>query len=193
MRNLVNKRFGKLTVLNYSHPAKGSRGKHYWLCLCDCGNYPVVRDSHLVAGTTRSCGCLHTRKGKESPFFKGYGEIPHDYFSTIRRDARGGGILNRKPKAFKITIQYIWRLFLKQKRRCALSGITIGFDGTRLQNKCSDTSQFTASLDRIDSRKGYVKGNVQWVHKHVNIMKNSFDNATFIGYCRRITEHQNED
>ena len=31
------------------------------------------------------------RRGKDSPFFKGYGEIPMDVFSIIRRGAKGGG------------------------------------------------------------------------------------------------------
>ena len=29
----------------------------------------------------------------------------------------------------------------------------------------------TASLDRIDSSKGYTEDNIQWVHKDVNQMK----------------------
>jgi len=188
MKDIVGKKFGLLTVVNYSHPSIGSRGKHYWKCKCDCGNNAIVRDSHLFSKTTRSCGCLHKKRGKDSPFFKGYGEIPLDYFSTIRRGAAGGGKLNRTPKEFNITLKYIWKLFLKQNRKCALSGIKIGFEGTRLENKCKNTSRFTASLDRIDSFRGYVVGNVQWVHKHINIMKNSFDRETFLHYCKSITE-----
>lgn len=26
-------------------------------------------------------------------------------------------------------------------------------------------------FDRIDPNKGYIIGNVQWVHKHINMMK----------------------
>jgi hypothetical protein len=29
-------------------------------------------------------------------------------------------------------------------------------------------------MDRIDSNKGYVEGNVQWVYKYVNLMKRDF-------------------
>jgi hypothetical protein len=189
MKDIIGKKFGLLTVVEYSHPSFGSRGKHYWKCKCECGNTSTVRDSHLLSGTIRSCGCLHRKQGKDSPFFKGCGEIPLDYFSIIRRGAIGGGKLNRKPKEFNITIEYIWELFLKQKRKCALSGLEIGFEGTRLENKCKNTSRFTASLDRIDSSLGYLVGNIQWVHKHINIMKNSFDTQTFLYYCKSITEY----
>jgi hypothetical protein len=30
----------------------------------------------------------------------------------------------------------------------------------------------TASLDRIDNKKGYIKGNVRWVLLGINYMKN---------------------
>ena len=44
----------------------------------------------------------------------------------------------------------------------------------------------TASLDRIDSKKGYIKGNLQWVHKDLNIMKNSYPNQYFIEMCKKV-------
>ena len=43
-------------------------------------------------------------------------------------------------------------------------------------------------IDRIDSSKGYVKGNVQWVHKNVNLMKGKFDQEYFIEMCKKITK-----
>lgn len=189
MKDLLGQRFGLLVVTKYSHPALKSRGKHYWYCHCDCGNDTVVRDSHLISKRIRSCGCLHRRSGKESPFFKGYGEIPLNYISIIKRGAKGGGILNRRSKEFSVSIEYLWDLYLKQNRKCALSGMDIGFGGTGLENKCRETSKFTASLDRIDSEKGYVVGNVHWVHKHINIMKNAFDTDTFLRYCSLVTRY----
>jgi hypothetical protein len=209
MKNITNEKFGKLTAIepfdkpytySYWYVYKNERTRKertelrcYWKCKCDCGNSTDVNYYHLINGNTKSCGCLHHRNGKDSPFFKGYGEIPLDYFSIIKRGAKGGGILNRKPKEFDLTIKYIWELFLKQNRKCALSGIDIGFEGTRLESKCKATSKFTASLDRIDSSKGYVVGNVQWVHKHINIMKNEFDRLDFLRYCKAITDYNNEN
>lgn len=48
------------------------------------------------------------------------------------------------------------------------------------------SSETTASLDRIVSTKGYVEGNVQWVCKMVNIMKNVYDQEDFINMCKKI-------
>lgn len=51
-------------------------------------------------------------------------------------------------------------------------------------------AELPLSLDRIDSNKGYVEGNVQWVHKDVNMMKQSYSNERFIGICCMIALHQ---
>ena len=37
----------------------------------------------------------------------------------------------------------------------------------------------TASLDRIDSTKGYVRGNIQWVHKDINWFKRDYPKISF--------------
>jgi hypothetical protein len=188
MRNLTGKLFGKLIVTKYLHPSNTNRGTHYWECKCACGTIKSMRDSHLIAGTIKSCGCLQKRRGKDSPSFKGTGEIPLNYYTGLKRAAKGGGILNRKEKYFNVSIDYLWNLYLKQNRKCALSGMDIGFDGTTLENKCKETSKFTCSLDRIDSSQGYTEGNVQWVHKNINLMKNSFSTDTFISFCKKVAE-----
>jgi len=49
----------------------------------------------------------------------------------------------------------------------------------------------TASLDRIDSSKGYVKGNLQWVHKDINMMKNHYNQKYFIEICKKVATNAN--
>lgn len=80
-----------------------------------------------------------------------------------------------------MTIQDAWDLFLIQNRRCALSGALLEFPA-------NGREKGTASLDRIDSGKGYVPGNVQWVHKRVNIMKNVVEQEEFLKWCSRIAQ-----
>jgi len=83
---------------------------------------------------------------------------------------------------FSITIEYAWDLFLKQNRKCAMSGMEINFAAT-------GKDKFTASLDRIDSNEGYVDGNVQWVHKDINWMKNTFSQQHFVDMCKKVADH----
>ena len=81
---------------------------------------------------------------------------------------------------FDLDIKYVWKLFLKQNRKCALTGETLKFS-----TKCW-SHDATASLDRIDSLKGYVKGNVQWVHKEINMMKQQYSMDMFLDWCKKI-------
>lgn len=61
---------------------------------------------------------------------------------------------------------------------CALTGWEINMDyGTG-----------TASLDRIDSTKGYEKGNVQWVHTMVNMSKNKYTQCDFVKMCEAVAD-----
>ena len=55
MKDLKNKRFGRLTVIERDKTKKRS----YWLCKCDCGNKISVRSDHLTSGKIQSCKCLH--------------------------------------------------------------------------------------------------------------------------------------
>ena len=57
LKNWIGKKFGKLTVLSY----EGKKaGKHYWKCVCECGNEVTVCQSNLKNGHTISCGCMNT-------------------------------------------------------------------------------------------------------------------------------------
>lgn len=61
--DLMGKKVGKLTVIEYLPPDKRTSGKYsgaVWLCQCDCGNTVEVRGTYLSGNgnyTQKSCGC----------------------------------------------------------------------------------------------------------------------------------------
>lgn len=61
--DLVNKRFGRLTVTAFA--GTGKNGNAQWECHCDCGNVVVVDGYLLRKGSTKSCGCLRRERGRE--------------------------------------------------------------------------------------------------------------------------------
>lgn len=67
---LTNQRFGRLLVVK---EAAGLRnGLHrQWECRCDCGNTFIATGSYMRAGTTKSCGCLRSPRGSNSPNWTG--------------------------------------------------------------------------------------------------------------------------
>jgi len=150
-------------------------GGAFWNCLCDCGVSKHIRQGALLGGATTSCGCLAHPKAAENKNWKGYGDISSVRFGLIKRSAKNRGY------NFTVTIEYLWELFLKQNKKCALSGIELYFQDIK-------GGKFTASLDRIDSSIGYVENNLQWVHTELNILKGNMANDKFINWCKMVSK-----
>ena len=56
-KDLRNKKFGKLTVLELDKDKKMINEHLYWKCQCECGNIVSVASSDLINNKTTSCGC----------------------------------------------------------------------------------------------------------------------------------------
>lgn len=184
---LSGQRFGRLIAEERTE--SDSRGRAVWRCTCDCGATTKVLATHLKRGNTKSCGCYsrdvatsNLPRGLTGPAhhsFRGVGNLSKSHWNSVLRGAVSRG------HAVEITIEGAWALYERQKGRCALSGLPIGF-GSRPRH--ANTPTTTASLDRIDSSLGYVEGNVQWVHREVNLMKNTLTQERFLELCQAISE-----
>ena len=59
--DLTGRTFGKLHVIKRVEDKK--KGRHMWLCECECGNTTTVSSTALTSPNgTRSCGCLRHRQ-----------------------------------------------------------------------------------------------------------------------------------
>jgi hypothetical protein len=182
--DLMGQKFGKLTVVDRD-TSKWYQNKRYrsvWKCQCECGNTSSVRSISLRQGVTKSCGCIAKQRipGPQNSNFKGYKELPLSLWSQIQNRAVKIGV------PVDVSIEFLWELYLKQNQLCALSGREIQFGS---HQSIGLNPKGTASLDRIDSSKGYVKENVQWVHKDVNMMKQGYDQNYFLDTCKRIVNN----
>lgn len=84
---------------------------------------------------------------------------------------------------WEITVDDVADLYEEQEGKCALTGWSIGFP------EVGHSQLSTVSIDRIDSSIGYTKSNIQLVDKRVNMMKQSYDQNTFIEVCRAVAEN----
>jgi hypothetical protein len=124
-------------------------------------------------GLPRLAPAYRGRKMAEHCGWRGCGELSLTRFNGFRNGARVRNI------AFHVTIEDLWDLYLKQERKCALSGVEIAFQSA---------NRATASLDRKDPTLPYEIDNVWWVHYHVNYAKQSLGVDEFIELCVNVAQ-----
>lgn len=110
----------------------------------------------------------------------GVGKMSQSVLKSIKHNAK------RKNRQVSVSLEYLWELYLKQDKKCALTGVYLGeyVSHYKLGGQLP-----LASLDRIDSSLGYIEGNVQWVHKDINTLKTDFPQDKFITLCKMVAEY----
>lgn len=151
--------------------ASRAKGKYTKNCPQCNGEQAYGRYDHYQSALRgnwlcKKCGSSkNTGKGR-------YEDILYSWFDVKKRSARDRGY------AWDLVIEDVWQMYVEQDKKCALSGLDIGW------SKSGMTA--TASIDRIDNSEGYLVGNVQLLHKDVNFMKHHFDQDYFIEVCSKI-------
>ncbi len=169
--------FGNWEVIS---EAKSNKSGIRVLCRCKCENKTEAEIS-LVAlkhGNTKNCGCSITRNGKTHKVNR---NIPYIMFYSMKHGAM------KRNLEFNINQEQIWDLFLKQDKKCAISGLELIINRNVRNCKYS-----TASLDRIDSDRGYVIDNIQWVHKRINKLKSDFTEEEFFYWIDKIYQEKHK-
>ena len=77
-----------------------------------------------------------------------------------------------------ITPDDIYEQFLKQNKKCALTGLDLFIS--------FDMKLNTISVDRINSKIGYLRDNIQIVHKLVNQCKMDLSDEKFYFLCKNV-------
>jgi hypothetical protein len=154
-----------------------------WLCECtgpECGGAKQwVQLNGLNTGRSTCCkkcaGPKHSASlRKFNGYYEGRQKLLKSKWFKIKRGAETRGL------EFSVSIEHAESLF---DGVCALSGVSIYLESPK-------TGDCTASLDRIDSTKGYIKNNIQWVHVDINFIKQAYDEDYFIQMCRNVANHQ---
>jgi hypothetical protein len=101
-------------------------------------------------------------------------------FRTLLKSCRTRTNKSGQPKGtFDLDLPYMKQLWEEQEGKCSVTKVEL-----KLEN--SYNKNYQASLDRIDSSKGYTKGNVRYISVSVNWLKNNLDDnhlREFIQIC----------
>lgn len=125
-----------------------------------------------------SCGKSHTNRGntnyKNNTKWRVGGDNHTDEFSPFRYYMKSIGLRKDKHEC-DIDLAYLKELWESQQGRCAYTGLPLRTRNHKTGRALIDV----ASLDRIDSSKGYVKGNVQFVSAALNLAKSDLPDSEF--------------
>jgi hypothetical protein len=108
-------------------------------------------------------------KIKENPF--------KYYFRNCKR---------RSQHEFDLDLDYLEELWNKQKGICPYTKLQLILNS---HGHCSKDIRYTASLDRIDSSIGYIKGNVQFISTAINYMKSTMSDEMCTEFLLQISKN----
>lgn len=174
--DLTGKKFGRLTVVSFSHMNKNH--KSCYLCQCDCGKYVTVIGNNLKKGTSKSCGCLNIEK-------------------IIQR--------NTKHSCSRSRIYRIWQ-GIKKRTLCktAKSYLNYGGRGIKIATEWLDFNKFyewalsngyknNLTIDRINVNGDYSPENCRWSsYKEQGRNKRNNVLITFKGITKCRSEWEEE-
>lgn len=178
VNDFVGKKFGKLTVIEFSHKKQrfASNGKKngndfYYKCKCECGNETISRIADLKRGKATSCGCYRVERTKQ---------------------------VNKKYESYEFWNTKLYKIYAKIKDRCLNVKCKRYADyGGRGISICDEwKNDFVAfhdwamsndykeglSIDRINNNGNYEPSNCRFVTSKVqnNNKRNNF-NITYNG------------
>lgn len=176
---MENVTFGFYTLAS-TEEKKSKDGKRMAHVRCACGKEEYKLLYHLRIGrctSCKSCASKRTSVNHKPPVKrKGCGGLSGTHFNAIKFGATRRGI------AFNLTPEYMWSIYTGS---CALTGVPTTLV-PKIKNSNVDWDAITASLDRKDNSKGYEEGNVWWVHKEVNRLKNNYKLDDLYKWCELL-------
>ncbi len=176
--SLVGLKFGRLTVVAFSHDKYDSSNRTiaYYKCICDCGNFYTGRGDTIKRGATSSCGC------KKSEMYQRM-RLPNDQgvINTIclkyKRSAEARNI------PFDLTSEEVGDLVRQHCNYCGCAPSNV-----LITRPCPEGFLYTG-IDRIDSNLGYTEENTVPCCKRCNFAKLTSTIEEFFEWISRVYEY----
>ena len=149
-----------------------STTKRYTKKCSSCGDeQSYSRKAHLASAILNDWKCKSCSNSTNN-FAGKLGPMPITWFNVKMRGGTSRGY------QWDLTPEYILEMYKEQSGVCVLTGWPIEWAEKGLTA--------TVSIDRIDSEEGYLQGNVQLLHKDVNMAKQRYSQEYFTNMCKAV-------
>lgn len=172
--------YGRLTLVRIVRRFKYlGATRTIWLCECACGQTKEINSQTLRPGKSRSCGCLQTEHAKA---------LGKSHIGKNGNSAKNAAVKRTQHTAktrgwdYSLTDEYAEHLLVSDCFYCGSS--------PSVKNETQSGIFVHGGIDRIDSSKGYVLGNVVPACWMCNCMKNKFSKEQFLSHLGKIAAHQ---
>jgi len=130
----------------------------------------------------KNCGVCRMKHDNDK-----YSKSPDAYLRrrilTLQQDS------HRHRGRRKVLLNYD-KFFNEWKKQFNKTGLTCPLSGQTMTHKLGNGEVLTnISVDRIDSSKEYVRGNIQFVCLMANIMKNRYDDKNLLLWSKKIVNN----
>ncbi len=166
--------FGRLKIVD-QYPVRHRNGNARWIVECSCGTIKIVRSTHLVRGTTTSCGCWNEEKKRLKAFSR------ETFVDHIFRQYRNA--CNARGMVFNLTREQVDELL---QGNCFYCGVEPRF---RSKMRGSIGAFCYNGIDRMANHLGYFPENCVSCCGTCNIAKQDMPLHRFVTWVERLREN----
>jgi hypothetical protein len=159
------------------HTRQVKKGREHFYCSLSCAGKDKSNIEHLSKVRDSS----YNFKGGENKLITEEQLLESSMLEFIRR------VKNRKKLEYNIDVSYLVYIWEKQKGICKYTGVSLVLPRDKGYKKISNN--YKASIDRIDSSKGYIKDNIQFVSFTINMAKSSMTEEEVLDFIKIIKNY----
>ncbi|GAG11854.1 unnamed protein product, partial [marine sediment metagenome] len=149
---------------------KNKQNNVLWNCICECGQFKIVRAADLKNKHTRSCGC---EMGKSLPNGQAsFNQLLNGYKQGAKKYGVKFELTNDEFRELTSSVCYYCGKKPKQMHRARRQ------NGVYVHN----------GIDRVDNSKGYIIDNCVSCCSICNHMKWNLNQKIFLNHVERITK-----
>jgi hypothetical protein len=155
----------RLTEIN----RQKKKGRKVFYCNLGCSGKDNVDHLHKYAGKFNTNLVPNNRLDKHTEF--------RWYIKNVIKNSK------KRNQKYDVDLEYISEMWKRQNGICPFTKQKLEL---RTHSNKEKAGPYSASLDRIDNSKGYIRGNIRFVALIFNYARNIFSDNDVLEFCKKV-------